>query len=67
MCKNCKPSEKIPYCSMEARLNRAGIKTIQSKSGNFKDVILEYNEKQIFRPNTIDCVNVVKQSFGINI
>lgn len=63
----CLFEEILPSNSMHIRLMRAGVKIINNKKGSFKDVILEYNEKQIFRPNTIDCVNVVKQSFGINI
>jgi len=67
MCKNCKPSEKIPYCSMEARLNRAGVETLQSESKKPNEAKLRYNGKTIFRGYAINCVYACKSAFGINI
>jgi len=67
MCKNCKPSEKIPYCSMEARLNRAGIETIQSEFKKPNEAKLRYNGKTIFRGYASNCVYACKVAFGINI
>ncbi len=52
---------------MQSRLDRAGIETIESEDKNPFKAKLNYNGKTIFRQNTIDCVQVVKTAFGIDI
>lgn len=67
MCKNCTPTDKIPYCSMQARLERAGIETIESESKKPDEAKLSYNGKTINRGYASNCVYACKKAFGIDI
>lgn len=69
MCHNCKPTEDLPYCSMQARLDRAGVETIRPEGEHdvTRDVQLRYNGKTIFRPYAGACPHIVKNAFGIEI
>lgn len=69
MCVNCKPTDKIPYCSMQARLDRAGVETIrpEGKYDATRDVQLRYNGKTIYRPLVESCPHILKNAFGVII
>jgi hypothetical protein len=67
MCKKCKSTDKIPYCSMQSRLDRAGIETIESDSKKPNETKLSYNGKTIFRGYASNCVYTCKQAFNIDI
>lgn len=67
MCKKCKKTDEIPFCSMQARLDRAGIETIQSESKKPNEAKLKYEGKTIFRGYASNCVYACKIAFNLYI
>jgi hypothetical protein len=60
--------------TMTERLELSGVKTIypncfkmSRKETRWGEIILEYNGKQILRPNASSCVKLVKIQFNLNI
>lgn len=60
-------TEKLPYDSMQARLDRAGVETIYSESGKPNETKLRYNGKTVLRGYAINCEYLCKKAFNIGI
>lgn len=67
MCDKCKPTDEIPYCSMQARLDRAGVETIESECKKPDKTKIRFNGKTIYRGYAINCVDACRKGFGIEI
>tara|TARA_R110000782_G_C14569964_1_gene387223 strand:- start:195 stop:389 length:195 start_codon:yes stop_codon:yes gene_type:complete len=60
--------------TMKERLECSGVKTIypdnfkmSRKENRWNEVVLEYNDIRIFRPNASSCVKIVNKEFNLNI